>query len=91
MTDSIPTDAKRLRLAYDISCKECSGTGSAFTDSDGTKWPHRLCDGKGEITVVTNIELERVRIKEVGYESVTFRPDMYDAIQGWSGLLREVE
>lgn len=59
VTPAIPPDAKRVRLSYDISCKECNGTGSAFTDSDGNKWQHRLCEGKGEITVVTDIEVEQ--------------------------------
>lgn len=87
MTDSIPSDAERLRLSYDKACAELPERKSCAYELN----PCTGCRGDGTRTIHTNIELERIRIDEIGYESVTFRPDIHDADLGWSGLLREVE
>lgn len=54
----IPDDAIRVRLAFDVLCLDCNGTGDRYTDPDGGKWICSTCLGHGTRTVVTDVEVE---------------------------------
>lgn len=57
MTPAIPPDAKRVVLAAVVPCSFCVDGDVAAADEDAPIMCHK-CNGIGERTVVTDIEVE---------------------------------